>query len=201
MEWVSVYWYPEDGSEALAGGFDRDKAKFFGEDYDVDHSGNYISKATGQQCEHEELILTDGGRWVKHSWSRWQGSPPASYEFITDDEARTWLTAQNKHKTLQKYFGREPEESGPPVTGRRIESGSQPSVQVLVDAMVLAISQSPGRLEKMTEAWNDPVHAHLGEAEAAIRDLITGDKAAMKVFTEYLLGQVNWWLVVNQMCD
>lgn len=55
---------------------------------------NMISKATGDQWEHEQLYYTKGGSWVLNHWSQWQGSEE-SYTAIDESEAIHWLIAQS----------------------------------------------------------------------------------------------------------
>ena len=81
---------------ALSNGswFDKDRAESFEESSTWD-GNNYISDATGSQWDHEELFLTAGGNWIKHSWSQWQGSIP-SWRQINEGAAVQWLL-QNGH--------------------------------------------------------------------------------------------------------
>lgn len=53
--------------------FDEDKAEAFDEERWFD-GRNQISRATGDQFEHERLYRTASGQWVLNAWSDWQGS-------------------------------------------------------------------------------------------------------------------------------
>lgn len=82
----------EEGN--LAGWFALKKAQCFDE-ATYWNGKNHISVPTGTQWEHEELYRTRKGRWVLHTWSQWQGSSDG-WEFLTEDEATTWLIL-NEH--------------------------------------------------------------------------------------------------------
>lgn len=51
---------------------------------------NRRSLATGSQWDHETLYRTESGRWIKHSWSQWQGTMD-TWEEISEQEAVSWL--------------------------------------------------------------------------------------------------------------
>jgi len=74
--------------------FDADKAQSWDEGTRWD-GRNHISKASGSQWEHEALYRTEGGVYVLHHWSQWQGSNE-SYEEVTAEEAAAWLS-KNEH--------------------------------------------------------------------------------------------------------
>lgn len=141
MNRVNVY-NPE--TRELVGWFDADAAEKFEEDTWFDGS-NRISKATGSQFEHEALYRTKGGRWVLDKWSQWQGSRE-TYEFISDDEAREWLIAQNEDVAVERYFGELEDERGP----GRPEIG--PAIQVRLPEDMLAAVDSRADAEGVSRA-------------------------------------------------
>jgi Ribbon-helix-helix protein, copG family len=87
----------------LEGWFDPDTAHRFAEG----------TNFTGSQRGHEALYRTSGGRWVRHHWSQWEGSPE-TYVFMSDGEAKDWLIrSEVNDDALEKHFGDIPEESAP----------------------------------------------------------------------------------------
>lgn len=100
-----------DEHRELIGWFDDSKAECFGEATRWDGS-NHISIATGSQWDHEALYRTVGGRWVLHRWSQWQGRPE-TYQFITDQEAHTWLLVNQEDEVVERFFGKIEDERGP----------------------------------------------------------------------------------------
>jgi len=76
--------------------FDASRATCWPEARYFDGS-NHISKATGQQWEHEKLFRTAGGVYVLHHWSDWQSSGPDRYEPISARAAAAWLV-KNDHE-------------------------------------------------------------------------------------------------------
>jgi hypothetical protein len=70
--------------------FDTDKAQSWDEETRW-NGNNHISKATGSQWDHEKLFRTEGGIYVLHHWSQWQGSTE-SYEEISAEDAARWLS-------------------------------------------------------------------------------------------------------------
>lgn len=103
--------FDEDGQ--LVGWFNKETAKEFTEDTRWD-GHNHISRATGSQWDHEQLYRTAGGNWVLYRWSQWEGVADR-YQFLAEDEARTWLLAQGHDAAAEEYFGPIPEECGPSV--------------------------------------------------------------------------------------
>lgn len=70
------------------------------------HDGqNWISKATGDQWTHEGLYRTQGGRFILHKWSQWQGSHE-SYDQIYASEAAVWfsINGYDPHRDCEKEF-------------------------------------------------------------------------------------------------
>lgn len=108
--------YGQVGERVLVGWFNRDTAEKFDESTHWD-GNNHISDATGTQWDHEVLYRTAGGRWVLHGWSQWIGRGE-TYEFVSEDRAKTWLLSQHEDDAVAKYFGEVAEESGPAPVGR-----------------------------------------------------------------------------------
>lgn len=137
MDRVNVYTYPtdddsyttDDTRSILVGWFDADTATVFGEDTYFD-GNNHISRATGSQWDHQALYRTKGGRYVLHSWSQWQGSVP-TWQFLTDDQARDWLLANEHDDAVAEHFGPIEEERGP----GRPEVGPAINVRLPVDLL------------------------------------------------------------------
>lgn len=72
--------------------FDLEKAEYFKED--SYHDGrHFISKATGEQWEHEAIYVTKSGKFILNHWSNWQGSVE-TYEEITKERASAWFAKQ-----------------------------------------------------------------------------------------------------------
>lgn len=71
--------------------FDRDKAAVLAEEGTRWDGRNHISRATGDQWLHEQLMRTASGAYVLCRWSDWQGTR-ASYEVIGEHEASRWVT-------------------------------------------------------------------------------------------------------------
>jgi hypothetical protein len=75
--------------------FDSDKAKRFDEG-SFWNGNNHISKVTGSQWNHEMLYLTASGKWVRNTYSQFQGSTE-TYEIITPADAAEWFV-KNEYK-------------------------------------------------------------------------------------------------------
>lgn len=111
MTRTNVHHFDAIEGTTLAGWFDRNAADEYDEATEWD-GNNHISRATGSQWDHETLYRTKGGRWVLHCSSMRQGSR-RSYEFVTDEDAQTWLLANEHEDAVTKHFGPIPDESGP----------------------------------------------------------------------------------------
>lgn len=84
--------------------FDIDSAEMFEED--TYHNGaKHISKATGNQWEHEALYCTKNGKWVLNHWSQWQ-SARETWKEIDSKTAARWLTLNGKepHNSCKEEF-------------------------------------------------------------------------------------------------
>lgn len=104
----------------LVGWFDPDRATEYTENTEWDGNNN-VSVATGSQWRHEMLYLTAGGRWVLHTWSRWQGDTP-KYEFVDDERARQWLLLNNHDQSADEIAPVETERGpGRPEVGARVD--------------------------------------------------------------------------------
>lgn len=79
--------------------FDLDRATRYAEDSWWDGS-NWISKATGCQWDHEEVVRTASGRWIMHEWSNRDRSPDQWYE-ITQGTAVQWLIANGHAEVVE----------------------------------------------------------------------------------------------------
>lgn len=73
--------------------FDADKAEFFKEETYFNGS-NHISKATGDQFEHEAIYITKSGKFILNHWSNWQGKGE-SYTEISKEEAARLFARQS----------------------------------------------------------------------------------------------------------
>lgn len=135
MPRINVYADDEDGQRILAGWFDPDKAEVAAEDFRYDEHTNRVSVHTGDQFYHQALYHTSGGRWVLHCWSQWQGSVP-TYEFLTDEQAKTWLLVNGSDDVIAEHFGEVEEERGPgrPEVGKPINVRLGDELLAQVDA-------------------------------------------------------------------
>lgn len=123
MTRINVYDRSEYGSGALLGWFNENACtETVEEDRQwSENSGNHLGVMSGLQAGYEELLRTAQGRWVRHYNSRNEFAGPEFYEYLTDEEARTWLlknNARDSDKVLEKYFGEVEEETGPDKGGR-----------------------------------------------------------------------------------
>ncbi|MFA5386709.1 MAG: hypothetical protein WC297_03530 [Candidatus Paceibacterota bacterium] len=67
------------------------------------HDGrNWISKATGQQWEHEALFVTKGGKFILNRYSNYQGTTE-TYEAMQKEDAILWL-ARNEYGDEAESF-------------------------------------------------------------------------------------------------
>ena len=160
MERINVYAYEDDGygegSSALAGWFDYDKAEVFWENTEWDGS-NRISVITGSQWDHEALLRTSGGRWVIRAHSNRQGVMD-SYRFISDSEAREWLIRNHDDSVIARFFGEIEEERGPgrPPIGEDIHAKMPADLVAMVDAYAAehGIARAEAIRRLLTEALN-----------------------------------------------
>lgn len=89
--------------KTVVGWFDWDKIQAHYGDKDYNGNGSRgTARGTG-------IVLTAGGRWVSQYWTAWQGEH-ATFTYITPDEARDWLIANNEEEAIVEHFGGLPEE-------------------------------------------------------------------------------------------
>lgn len=141
-----------EGEPYLLGWFDKDRATRIDEETTWNGNG-HVSVHTHTQFMHQGLYRTAGGRWVLCRFSDWQGSQP-TYEFVTDDEARSWLLVNHSDAEAAEYFGPVEDERGPgrPTEGKKVEV----------------------RLDEATITAADARAAEEGRTRAALlRDIIT----------------------------
>jgi hypothetical protein len=157
---VNVYRYGTEGYEdtekTLDGWFDSDKAEFI-EEAKRWNGHNMVSVHTVDQFAHQGLYRTAKGRWVLNCWSQRQGSEQ-TYEFVTDEQARTWLLKNESDDLAEKYFGEVEEERGPgrPEVGKPINVRLGDELQAKVDALAAE------RGQKRAETIRDLVAQALG---------------------------------------
>jgi predicted transcriptional regulator len=127
----------------LDGWFDDDKAEVV-EETTRWNGNNHVSVHTVDQFAHQRLYRTAGGRWVRNCWSQ-RVTVPETYEFLTDEQARTWLLVNESDGIIEKYLG-EPiaEERGPgrPAVGRPVNVRFSEEVIEDLDGVAAAMAQS-----------------------------------------------------------
>lgn len=115
MNRINVFRTEDDGSGVpqfvLDGHFIEDKAELIDEDTRW-NGNNHVSVHTTDQFAHQRLYRTAGGRWVLNCWSQ-RVTVPETYEFLDDEQARTWLLVNESDDVIEKYLGAIPEERGP----------------------------------------------------------------------------------------
>ena len=138
----------EVGGEVV-GWFDIDKATEYTENTRWD-GNNSVSLATGIYSDHECLYRTAGGRWVRHWWSRWQGSRP-TYHFISEEEAVAWMIrCEYTADDIAEATGQRIEDETGPSVGGRPEIG--PAFSVRFPADLLEQVDAAARAAQMTRA-------------------------------------------------
>lgn len=110
------------GGRILAGWFDPAASEVFKEGTRW-NGNNHIGVCSGGQVGYEILYRTRGGRWVlnRDFTSEFDGGD--IYRFVSDDEARDWLTrSEINDEAIERYFGEVEEEKGPgrPEIGRLV---------------------------------------------------------------------------------
>lgn len=103
MSRINVYDYPAyEGDVTRVGHFESSKARRWDDaDYNGDGSGG-----TGRG---QAVWRTSGGKWVLQHWTRWQNEP-GRHEYISEDEAREWLLANDCDDAVKDYLGEVAEE-------------------------------------------------------------------------------------------
>jgi hypothetical protein len=112
MDRIKIAEQNEHGEVVKVNWFDRDAAERFDEGTRWD-GNNHRGVISGLQIGFECLYRTKGGRWVRYYDASSEFNGPQFYEFITDDEARTWLLQADKDDAVEQYFGEIEEEKGP----------------------------------------------------------------------------------------
>lgn len=161
MDRITIYATdPHTATKVRAGWFDRDSITLtIGEGLvlrDIDFYGKHSGIEQGYG--DEELLLTSGGRWVRHVDARHYYDGGETWEFLTPDEARTWIIgsgADEAEKILAQYFPGTPDEEGPPPVS---EKGGRPAVGPAVSvayprALLDRIDAAAAREELTRAAW------------------------------------------------
>lgn len=126
-DWVTVT--DHDGN--FQGKFDYEKATEKFVEWQEFDGNNHISVNTGSQWDHQQLILTAGGRWVLYHWAMVDGVLPHA-EFVTDTEAARWLI-RNKHDDRHEHYFGTAEEGPEPNLGGRPYVGPQYKVRLTTE--------------------------------------------------------------------
>lgn len=131
MDRITIYdTDPHTAQSSRVGWFDRDSVTLtLGEGF-VLRSSNFVGQHSGIQrgYGYEELLLTSGGRWVRHVDARRYFDGGETWAFLTPDEAQAWIVgsgADEAEEILAKYFPDTPDEAGPPTAS---EKGGRPAV-------------------------------------------------------------------------
>ncbi len=122
MARINVYTTDDmTGEKTLDGWFDDRRAEWIKEEeyWDGHNNRGVISNL---QIGYEGLYRTKGCRWVRYYNARNEFDGPEYYEFLTDDQARTWLLRNGSEDLIEEYFGEVEEERGPgrPEVGKPI---------------------------------------------------------------------------------
>jgi hypothetical protein len=183
MDRINIYGQQEspDGRRPLIGWFDRAAVKgVFGEDTTWD-GRNRISVATGSRYDHERLYCTAQDRWVLQRWSQWQGRQE-TFSFITPEQARDWLLANNHDQDAEAMFGEVEQERGP----GRPQVGTPINLR-LPDGMLAAVdSYADQRTTSRAAAVRDLLQLSLGIFGTA--DATNGHRPAADDLGEWVVG-------------
>ncbi len=139
MARVNVFSYDEFDGKILAGWFDPDKAEVAKEGSRW-NGNNHVGVLSGIETSvgGEYLYRTAGGRWIRYVNARDYFNGPETYEFLTEDEARTWLIrSEDNDDVLQAHFGELEDERGPgrPEVGKPINVRLGDDLLTRVDAV------------------------------------------------------------------
>lgn len=121
MPRVNIYDQDDMGTVTLIGWFNDATCTETVDESTYWDGENHRGVVSGLQVGYEALLRTAKGRWVRHYDARNEFNGPEIYEFLTDEQARTWLMKSNdaaSEKVLTQYFGEPEEESGPSKGGR-----------------------------------------------------------------------------------
>lgn len=155
MSRVNIYSYPvEDdynGERTIVGWFDPSKASQWS---DADYNGN----GSGGVGRGQTLCHTAGGKWVLAHWTRWQNESDR-YEYVTDDQAREWLIANDEDEAVALFFGKLAEEEdrrpGRPAVGEPVNIRLGDDLLAMVDDY--ASKRQISRAEAMRRLIQDAV--------------------------------------------
>lgn len=114
MTRINIYQVNEyDGTRALLGWFDPEKATCFDQGKEWD-GNNMVGVITHSQWIDEYLYLTSGGRWVLCNDAHRDRGGPCTYEFIEPEQAREWLiSSEINDEAITQHFGELEAERGP----------------------------------------------------------------------------------------
>lgn len=112
MDRIKIVERSEFGDITDVGWFDRDRAEHFDEPTRWD-GNNHRGVISGLQIGGESLYRTAGGRWVRYYDASSEFNGPEYYEFITEEQARTWLLRADEDDAVERFFGELPDEKGP----------------------------------------------------------------------------------------
>lgn len=136
----------ETGRTTTEGWFDPRRAEQFSAATYWDGQ-NRASVVTRSEWIDEWLYRTPGGRWVlNRDATRYNGGADV-YRFISDDEARDWLTrSECNDEALERFFGPVADESGPNLGGRPPMEGQRVQAKLPTDllAQVDAAAEATG---------------------------------------------------------
>jgi len=143
MRRINVYAYNDEIGKELAGWFDIDTAESIDERVEWDGQNN-VSVHVGDH-EHQILYHTAGGRWVRHTWSQWQGVDP-TYAFVDAPTAQAWLLINHSDEVVERLIGPIEPERGPgrPAIG--------PAINVRLPGELLAAVDARAATEGTTRA-------------------------------------------------
>lgn len=136
MERIDVY----DQYGVRQGHFDLSKATVIKPLKRYGTGAGDVCVHTGDSTRSQQLIRTAQGRWVLCHTSQWAGEE-WRYEFVSEDAARRWLI-RNEDDLVERYFGPQPEESGP---------GGRPAIGPAINTRVTP--EQLARLDARAERW------------------------------------------------
>lgn len=129
MERINVFEDSEDDYgrpiQRLAGWFDADRA--------VKIEGRREWDGQNMACVHvganrgQYLYRTAKGRFVLETWSAWVNED-TTYRFITETQAREWLTIDQQDDRITEWFGELEEEAGPEPEPRAEPRAGRPAI-------------------------------------------------------------------------
>lgn len=166
----------------FAGYFDADAAAKWS---DRDYNGN----GSGGTGRGQAMFRTAGGKWVLSNWSAWQNEKN-SYEFITAEDAKTWLLENDEDIAVEEYFGEQPDEVDLRAPGRPEIGGKYTMVYgdtrlAQIDAYMASVS-APSRADairtlidralQLVDEEEDEDNLVTHPYAVTIREISTGDR-------------------------